>query len=89
MVSRSCLPRVTAGRRSIEIAAATGAVSVAFPSISTGVYGYPIERAAEVAVAAVRASVKEHTTVREVVFCCLSAGDLTVYEVVLDGAASR
>lgn len=41
-------------RRSLEVAADLGASTVAFPAISTGVYGYPPERAAEVAVAAVR-----------------------------------
>jgi O-acetyl-ADP-ribose deacetylase len=42
-------------RRSLEVAAALGCRTVAFPAISTGVYGYPVELAAPVAVAAVRA----------------------------------
>lgn len=67
-------------RRAIELAASTGAASVAFPCISTGVYGYPIEPAAEVAVAAVRAALKDFPAVKEVVFCCFSAADLAVYE---------
>lgn len=66
-------------RRCIELAAAIGARSVAFPSISTGVYGYPIERAARVAVATVRAAVVEHDGIGEVVFCCFSSSDLAVY----------
>jgi len=41
-------------RRSVEVAAGLGATSIAFPAISTGVYGYPAERAAEVAVATLR-----------------------------------
>jgi len=67
-------------RRSIELAAQAGASSLAFPSISTGVYAYPIHEAAEIAVATVRSSIAEFPAVREVVFCCFSAADLGVYE---------
>lgn len=67
-------------RRSLELAHANGIVSIAFPSISTGIYGYPIELAARVAIDTVRRSLAEFTTVREVIFCCFSAGDLVVYE---------
>ncbi|NMG77673.1 O-acetyl-ADP-ribose deacetylase [Aromatoleum diolicum] len=70
-------------RRSIELAAANGAATIAFPSISTGVYGYPIEEAAKVAVAAVRSTVQEFPTVTDVIFCCFSAGDLAVFQRVL------
>jgi O-acetyl-ADP-ribose deacetylase (regulator of RNase III) len=67
-------------RRSLEIAAANGIASLAFPSISTGIYGYPIAEAAKVAIASVRESLAEFTAIREVIFCCFSAGDLVVYE---------
>ena len=67
-------------RRSLEIAAANGIASLAFPSISTGVYGYPIELAAEAAIITVRATLSEFVAIREVVFCCFSSGDLAVYE---------
>jgi O-acetyl-ADP-ribose deacetylase (regulator of RNase III) len=66
-------------RRSIELAAANGIRTLAFPSISTGVYGYPIELAADVAVATVRSAVAELATIEDVVFCCFSASDLGVY----------
>ena len=66
-------------RRAIEIAAAHHLGSIAFPSISTGIYGYPIEQAAALAVATVGAHV-EATGIREVTFCCFSAEDLEVYE---------
>jgi O-acetyl-ADP-ribose deacetylase len=67
-------------RRSIQVAAANGIATIAFPSISTGIYGYPIEQAAGVAVTAVRASVREFPAIQEVIFCCFSPGDLAVYE---------
>lgn len=70
-------------RRSIELAAANGIATLAFPSISTGIYGYPFEQAAGVAITAVRESLREFTAIREVVFCCFSSEDLLVYEKLL------
>lgn len=74
-------------RSALELAATHGAASVAFPSISTGAYGYPLELAARVAVSTVQAALAEQGGVREVIFCCFSASDLAVYEGVLRGAA--
>ncbi len=56
----------SAYRRSLEEAVRVGARSVAFPAISTGVYGYPKDRAAEVALATVRDFLKEHPEIEEV-----------------------
>jgi len=75
-------------RRSIEIAAAQGIRSLAFPSISTGIYGYPVERAARVAVATVCSSVREFAGIQEVIFCCFQTSDLAVYEAVLQESAA-
>ena len=70
-------------RKSLEIAAQQGLASIAFPCISTGVYGYPIERAAPVAVETVRDALPALPGIREVIFCCFSENDLAVYEIVL------
>src|SRR5215510_6349303 len=67
-------------RCSLELAAANDIATLAFPSISAGIYGYPIELAARAAIAAVRESLAEFTAIREVIFCCFSSGDLAVYE---------
>lgn len=70
-------------RRSVALAMAHGVQSLAFPCISTGVYGYPLEPAARVAVAEVRAATSAASSLREVLFCCFSVPDLAVYEAVL------
>jgi O-acetyl-ADP-ribose deacetylase (regulator of RNase III) len=75
-------------RRSIEIAAEHGIRTLAFPCISTGVYGYPIELAAGIAVSTVRASLLKHATIDEIVFCCFSHSDLFVYERLLGETAA-
>ena len=67
-------------RRSIEVAAAKGITSLAFPCISTGIYGYPVELSAKVAVATVQATLKKFPVLEEIVFCCFSASDLAAYE---------
>ena len=66
-------------RRALELATERRLRSIAFPSISTGVYGYPIERAAPLAVRTVREHARDSFIV-DVVFCCFSAADLAVYE---------
>jgi O-acetyl-ADP-ribose deacetylase (regulator of RNase III) len=68
-------------RKAIQLAAEKQLQSLAFPCISTGVYGYPTELAAQVAVSAVRTA--DGGGVREVIFCCFSAASLAVYEKLL------
>jgi O-acetyl-ADP-ribose deacetylase len=70
-------------RRSLEIANEQGFASIAFPSISTGIYGYPIEPAAAIAVATVREALAEGSSVTEVTFVCFSDADLEVYQAAL------
>lgn len=55
-------------RRAVELAAEHGCARVAFPAISTGVYGYPVELAAPVAIDAVREAMDRHPTVVEARF---------------------
>lgn len=71
-------------RGAVALAAEHGARSLAFPSISTGAYGFPIERAARIAVAEVKRLLEAGSPVERVVFCCFSADDRDVYEAALD-----
>ncbi len=71
-------------RESLRLAAGHGAQSIAFPCISTGIYGYPSEPAARVAVETVRTALPQLGSIREVIFCCFSAGDLAIYRKLLD-----
>ncbi len=73
-------------RRAIELAAEVHATSIAFPCISTGVYGYPKDRAAPIAIAAVRAALTAAPTITDVVFCCYGRSDFELYERLLSDA---
>lgn len=70
-------------RRALEIAESASLESIAFPSISTGAYGYPVRPAAGIAVATARGFIDAAQRLREVIFCCFSAADLAVYEELL------
>jgi O-acetyl-ADP-ribose deacetylase (regulator of RNase III) len=66
--------------RSLELAADAALESIAFPSISTGIYGFPLERATRIAHATARAWLEANDQPRRVVFCTFSEGDLAVHE---------
>jgi len=72
----------------IALAAGLGCESVAFPAISTGVYGYPVERAAEVAAAATHRALAEHPKIGLVRFVLFDEPTLAVYEAALERATS-
>jgi len=68
---------------SLRLAAERGLRSVAFPSISTGAYGYPLREAARIAIAAVRDHLAGPTSIELVRLVCFSEGDLAVYRELL------
>ena len=72
-------------RNSLRIAEEQAFETIAFPSISTGVYGYPIGPATDLAVTTVREFLANSEYPREVIFCCFSPADLQVYQAVLLG----
>ena len=65
--------------RSLELAGGAGLTSIAFPAISTGIYGYPRDRAAPIAVGTVRDQVGAWPSIQRVVFCCFSEADAAPY----------
>jgi O-acetyl-ADP-ribose deacetylase len=71
-------------RKSLQLAIERGLQSIAFPAISTGVYGYPIRAAARIAVSSVRACLSRLSSPINVIFCCFSDDDLAEYERLLD-----
>lgn len=70
-------------RHSLEIASANNVRTIAFPSISTGVYGYPMEHAVIIAVNTVKNFIANNP-IAEVIFCCFSVNDLACYLKVLN-----
>jgi len=71
-------------RNSLALAAQHGLTSLAFPCISTGIYGYPPDAAARIAVDTVRAAAGETPALEEVLFCCFSEADMARYRALLD-----
>jgi O-acetyl-ADP-ribose deacetylase len=73
-------------RNSLQVANDNSVHSIAFPGISTGVYGYPVELAAHIAVEAVNSSLPKLGSIREVIFCCFSVSDLAVHQRLIDAS---
>jgi O-acetyl-ADP-ribose deacetylase (regulator of RNase III) len=74
-------------RNSLTLADQHSARSIAFPSISTGAYGFPIRRAAQIATSTVRDYLNGPTKIEEVIFVCFSRSDYDVYKSVLGSPA--
>ena len=66
-------------RNALRLAADSGIKRIAFPAISTGVYGYPMEAATCVAITTVREALARELTIEQVVFCCFGAEPAAVY----------
>ena len=66
-------------RESLALAGTHRLHSIAFPAISTGAYGFPIEQAAKIAVDSVRDALQNAAAIERVIFCCFSQRDLQIY----------
>jgi O-acetyl-ADP-ribose deacetylase (regulator of RNase III) len=74
-------------RNALRLAAEAKLRSIAFPAISTGAFGFPLERATRIAVAEVSSSLAGESTLERAVFCCFSDADRLVYAAILDELA--
>ena len=70
-------------RSSLALAASSEFRGLAFPAISTGVYGFPKQRAAQIATREIRLWLTEHSLPARVVLCCFSEADANTYREVL------
>ena len=73
-------------RNSLTLAAEQGLASIAFPAISTGIYGFPPARAAHIAVATVREALRDFPSIDRVVFCCFGEDSRNHHETALEAA---
>jgi len=67
-------------RRSLEIAVKNGIKTIAFPNISTGIYGYPKQEAAEIAFSEVNEYLKHHSEIEKVIFCVFDDENYHLYQ---------
>lgn len=67
-------------RNSLALAERHGAHTITFPAISTGIYGFPLERATAIAVGETRAFLREHPSIEQVTFVCFSDSAQRVYQ---------
>ena len=76
-------------RHALKLAEEHGIASIAFPAISTGIFGYPIEEAARVALSTILAAAPKLSSVKLIRFVLFSEADLDVHERVLDKSLDR
>jgi O-acetyl-ADP-ribose deacetylase len=67
-----------------SLAVANNIETIAFPNISTGIYGFPKGRAAEIATTTTRNFLKENKSLRKIIFCCYDEENFKVYQSILD-----
>lgn len=66
-------------RKSLMLAVENNCTSIAFPNISTGVYGFPKELAADIAIREVKTFIKTNKSIKKVVFCCFDSVNQAIY----------
>jgi len=75
-------------RSSLKIAVENNIKSIAFPAISTGIYGFPRERAALIAVREVKTFLKQNDLIEKVIFICFDQNTLRIYNKIMEETSS-
>lgn len=76
-------------RNALELAAENGLTSIAFPAISTGIYGFPPDRAALIALRTVRETLPDVPSIQRMVFCCFGEESRALHEAAFAATAPR
>jgi O-acetyl-ADP-ribose deacetylase (regulator of RNase III) len=71
-------------KNSLQLAVDNGVETIAFPNISTGVYGFPKDKAAQIAVATVQDFIAKNNTIKQVIFVCYDEENYRLYETKLN-----
>jgi O-acetyl-ADP-ribose deacetylase (regulator of RNase III) len=71
-------------KNSLILAVSNSVKTIAFPNISTGVYGFPKNQAAVISINAVKEFLQSDTTLQKVIFCCFDEENFTIYEQLLN-----
>lgn len=76
---------INAYTNSMRLAVQHNVTSIAFPNISTGIYHFPKERAAAIAIRAVEQSINKGSSIERVIFCCFDDENFSIYRTLLEG----
>jgi O-acetyl-ADP-ribose deacetylase len=76
-------------RNSLELAVSRGLQSIAFPAISTGIYGFPADRAASIALKTIKAHLENSSSLQRVILVAFDAHTEALYQAELDGSSNQ
>jgi O-acetyl-ADP-ribose deacetylase (regulator of RNase III) len=71
-------------RNSLVLAVSNSVKNIAFPNISTGIYGFPKRRAAEIAIGEIKVFLNKDDTIQKVIFCCFDEENFLIYKEMLN-----
>lgn len=74
----------SAYRNTLILAVSNSVASIAFPNISTGVYGFPKNQAAVIAINTVKDFLRQDTTIQKVIFCCFDDENFSIYKTLMN-----